>query len=576
VHAFIPRKFIDHTHPDAILTLTNQHGGAALVREAMGPDVIILDYIKPGFKLARASAAAYEARPDTKAMVWMRHGLVSWGDTARESHRTTIDLVTRAEEYIARRARHTFVVPVPTPLELADARLSRIAPTVRGALARRSGDSDQPFERMILQPLVDRQTLDFVDSQTGKGLASTGPLTSDHLIWTKALPLWIDGACFDDPQAVRIQLSDAIAAYERAYEAYLARNKSRMPADVGRLDPRPRVVFIPGLGAICCGQDVRAARIVRDITAHTIAVKLHAAAMGLYEGMPETDLFDMEYRSFQHAKLGTPPKTPLARHVALITGAAGAIGSGIAQELLEQGCHVAVTDLPGPPLETLVDELAQTHADRVTGVEIDVTDPASVARGFTMVSKTWGGVDLVIANAGLAHVSALAEMQLEAFRRLERVNVEGTLLLLAEAGRHFKLQGTGGDIVLVSTKNVFAPGAKFGAYSATKSAAHQLARIASLELAEYGVRVNMVSPDAVFSNDSRRSGLWAEVGPDRMKARGLDSQGLEDYYQNRNLLKARVTARHVAKAVLFFATRQTPTTGATIPVDGGLPDSTPR
>jgi NAD(P)-dependent dehydrogenase (short-subunit alcohol dehydrogenase family) len=167
-------------------------------------------------------------------------------------------------------------------------------------------------------------------------------------------------------------------------------------------------------------------------------------------------------------------------------------------------------------------------------------------------------------------------MNLESFRKLERINIEGTLIPLSECARLFKIQGTGGDIVVVSTKNVFAPGARFGAYSATKAASHQLARIASQELAELDVRVNMVSPDAVFSHGSRRSGLWAEVGPERMSARGLTPEGLEEYYRNRNLLKARVTARHVGKAVLFFATRQTPTTGATIPVDGGLPDATPR
>jgi NAD(P)-dependent dehydrogenase (short-subunit alcohol dehydrogenase family) len=176
----------------------------------------------------------------------------------------------------------------------------------------------------------------------------------------------------------------------------------------------------------------------------------------------------------------------------------------------------------------------------------------------------------------VAAVAPLTELSLDRYRALERVNVEGTLLVLAEAARFFQRQGTGGDVVLVSTKNVFSPGANFGAYSSTKAAAHQLARIASLELAADDVRVNMVSPDAVFAHGACRSGLWAEVGPGRMKARGLDEAGLEAYYQSRNLLKAQVTARHVANAVLFFATRQTPTTGATIPVDGGLPDSTPR
>ncbi len=266
----------------------------------------------------------------------------------------------------------------------------------------------------------------------------------------------------------------------------------------------------------------------------------------------------------------------LVGRTAIVTGAAGAIGYGICRGLLERGCHVAITDLPGERLEKFVAEFRKCDADRVIGVPMDVTDPPSVVRGFAEVSANWGGVDIVVINAGIALTGPLAGIDLEAFRRLERVNVEGTLLVLAEAGRHFARQNIGGDMILISTKNVFAPGAGFGAYSATKAAAHQLARIASLEFAPLNVRVNMVAPDAVFSGGAHKSGLWAEVGPGRMKARGLDEKGLEDYYRNRNLLKAKVTAEHVANAVLFFATRQTPTTGACIPVDGGLPDATPR
>jgi len=266
----------------------------------------------------------------------------------------------------------------------------------------------------------------------------------------------------------------------------------------------------------------------------------------------------------------------LAGRTALVTGAAGAIGYGICKGLLERGCHVAITDLPGERFEKFVAEFRKCDPKRVIGVPMDVTDSQSVANAFAEISATWGGVDIVVANAGLALACPLVEMDLEAFRRLERVNVEGTLLVLAEAGRHFARQNTGGDVILISTKNVFAPGAGFGAYSATKAAAHQLARIASLEFAPLRVRVNMVAPDAVFSGGAHKSGLWAEVGPGRMKARGLDEKGLEEYYRNRNLLKARVTTEHVANAVLFFATRQTPTTGACIPVDGGLPDATPR
>ncbi len=267
---------------------------------------------------------------------------------------------------------------------------------------------------------------------------------------------------------------------------------------------------------------------------------------------------------------------PLKNKVALVTGSAGAIGYGICQGLLENGCYLVATDLPGKKFDDFIADLKQTNDEHVIGVPIDVTDKDSIAKGFEDVILTWGGIDIVVANAGIPMVSHLKDIDLETFRKLEKVNVEGTLLTLAEAGNHFILQGTGGDIIVMSTKNVPSPGAGFGGYSATKAASHQLGRIASIELAQYGVRVNMVAPDAVFSEGKYKSGLWEEIGPDRMQARGLDEKELQEYYRSRNLLKARITGRHVANAVLFFATRQTPTTGATIPVDGGLPDATPR
>ena len=267
---------------------------------------------------------------------------------------------------------------------------------------------------------------------------------------------------------------------------------------------------------------------------------------------------------------------PLRNKVALVTGAAGAIGYGICRGLLENGCYLAASDLAGRKLDSFTADLKQTAGRHVMGVAIDVTDKESVVRGFAAVIQSWGGIDIVVINAGIAMVADLKEMELEAFRKLEKVNVEGTLLTLGEIARHFIAQGTGGDVIIVSTKNVPSPGAGFGAYSATKAACHQLGRIASIELAQYGVRVNMVAPDGVFSEGKYKSGLWAQVGPDRMRARGLDEEGLAEYYRNRNLLKIQITGRHVANAVLFFATRQTPTTGVTIPVDGGLPDATPR
>jgi rhamnose utilization protein RhaD (predicted bifunctional aldolase and dehydrogenase)/NAD(P)-dependent dehydrogenase (short-subunit alcohol dehydrogenase family) len=576
VHVFIPSKYVDHTHPDAILALTNQADGEERLKEALGEDVVWLPYVPPGLKLAKAVADKLEQNPSAQALVLMKHGLLTWGETTQESYGKTIELADKAEKYLRAHARNPLAARSATPISIAQKRFAAIAPMVRGLLAIPTGDQDHPWERVILQPLINEDVLNFVDSDRGKEIALTPPLTADHLIRTKPFFLWIDSPEFDDAPKLREQFANAVKGYATTYNSYVDTHAANMPACVQRMDPMPRVILVPGMGIICSGKNAAAATVVRDIAAHTLAVKAQIAAMGTYSGMNEKDIFDMEYRPLQHSKLQGNKSLSLERRVALITGAAGAIGSGIAQELLENGCHVAATDLNGDALSRLVEELKSTFGPRIIGVPMDVTDPKSVAAGFDAVAQAWGGIDLIILNAGVAHVASLSEMSIESFQKLEKINVEGTLIPLSQAVRHFKLQGTGGDIVMVSTKNVFAPGARFGAYSATKAAGHQLARIASQEFAELDVRVNMVAPDAVFSHGDRKSGLWQEIGPERMSARGLSPEGLEEYYRNRNLLKARITARHVAKAVLFFAMRQTPTTGATIPVDGGLPDATPR
>ncbi len=576
VHVFIPKKFVYHTHPDAILALTNQIDGKNHIKEALGTHVAALDYFPPGFKLAKEVAAEYEKTPAIQAIVLANHGLIAWGETARESYEKTVELAAKAEKYLFRNARAPLIAASSTPIDLAERRLIHAAPALRGLLAQSTGDPDQPWSMSILSPLITRKVLDFVDSDRGRDIARTPPLTADHLIRTKPFYLWIDDPDFENPSKLRSQFSAAIREYAAAYDSYVNRYQDHMPEGVKRLDPMPRVILVPGLGALCAGRNAAAAAVARDIAAHTLSVKTQIAAMGVYSGLSEQDLFHMEYRSLQQRKLPNEKSLPLAGRVAIVTGAAGAIGSGIAQELLEQGCHVAVTDLEGDSLNELVEELKSRFGPKVIGAPLDVTDPKSTADGFAAVIRAWGGVDLAVLNAGAAHVSSLEELDLKTFRKLEQINIEGTLVMLSECARLFKLQGIGGDIVMVSTKNVFAPGARFGGYSATKAAGHQLARIASQEFAPMDVRVNMVAPDAVFSHGTRKSGLWAKIGPDRMSARGLSPEGLEEYYRNRNLLKARIAARHVAKAVLFFATRQTPTTGATIPVDGGLPDATPR
>jgi rhamnose utilization protein RhaD (predicted bifunctional aldolase and dehydrogenase)/NAD(P)-dependent dehydrogenase (short-subunit alcohol dehydrogenase family) len=578
MHAFLDQRCVVHTHPTAILALTNRTGGEETIAAALGDDVGVVPYINAGLALGRAVADEQDGRKELRAIVVMHHGLITWGTGPQQAYDNTIEMVGRAEEYLRKSRRRIFPLNTTTPLETARTRYTKIAPLLRGLLSPASGDPDNPHEKTVLAPLITREILDILDSPGAKALACTAPLTPDYLVRTKAYPLFIENPDYEDMTLLRQQLVREIASFSARHDAYLKKFASRLPEfDATSFDLLPRVVLLPGLGAVCAGPDLGVARVARDITEQALTVKRTISETdGTYLGLTEDHLFDMEFRAFQRAKVACKDQKSLRGRVAIVTGAAGAIGSGICEELLRQGCHVAATDLAGEDLDAMVVTLKNLYGDRAFAQPLDVTDGASVSTAFEKTAEAFGGIDIVVINAGLAHVSALTEMDLDAFRKLERVNIEGTLLMLAQAGKLFKLQDTAGDVVLISTKNVFAPGAKFGAYSATKAAAHQLCRIASLEFAELGVRVNMVAPDAVFSHGSKRSGLWAQVGPDRMKARGLDEKGLEAYYRGRNLLKARVTAEHVARAVVFFVTHQTPTTGATIPVDGGLPDATPR
>ena len=573
-HAVLPHAFVLHTHPSAVLALTNRQDGAGVVTSALGKETATVPYAPAGLALAHAIRHTLARAPFATALVLMHHGLVTWGKTAREAYDATLALVNRAEASLAASRVRKLQSPVSSTPADRQQRYVALAPVIRSVLGPR--DVDALADRIVLDAELDAEALRAIDAPEGKRLALSPPIAPDYLIRSGKLPLWLDQPALDDAKAFREQLTTALAAYQDDYRAYVRAHAAGSGFEAG--DFRPRALLIPGLGAVAIGKDAAGARMIQDITLQGLAVKTAIWEGGAdYVPLSDDHLCDMEFRAYQQAKTAPGAASASLRgSVALVTGAAGAIGSGICEALLAQGCHVAASDLPGAALDAHVEDLGQRYPFRVVAAAMDVTSAASVSAGFAKVIRAWGGIDAVIVNAGIAHVAPLVDLTLDAFRKLEAVNVEGTLLTLAEAGRHFALQGTGGDVVLVSTKNVFAPGAGFGAYSATKAASHQLARIASLEFAPLSVRVNMVAPDAVFSHGDKRSGLWAAVGPNRMKARGLDERGLEEYYRSRNLLKAQVTAEHVAHAVLFFLTHQTPTTGATIPVDGGLPDATPR
>jgi NAD(P)-dependent dehydrogenase (short-subunit alcohol dehydrogenase family) len=368
-------------------------------------------------------------------------------------------------------------------------------------------------------------------------------------------------------------LRQEVELYRHAYREYFDRNAKRKPGDCAALDGTPRVVVLPGVGLFAVGETRSDARIAADIAEHTVRTQIRASMIGHYEGISEAELFDMEYWPPERAKLGSRTPAPLAGQVALVTGGGGAIAEGIARRLLEAGAHLALADVDGERLDAVLERL---QSDRCEALEADVTEEVDIRNAFEETAARFGGVDLVVANAGIAAAGALEEIDPDALRHAIDVNAVGVFHTLAEALRQFRRQDTGGNIVVLSSKNVFAPGKDFGAYSASKAAAHQLGRIAALEAAELGVRVNMINADAIFGDASNRSGLWDKVGPERARARGIDPSELETFYRGRNLLRARVTADHVGNAVVFFASQATPTTGASLPVDGGLPDAFPR
>ncbi len=571
LHAFLPHRFIDHSHADAILALTNQVDAKERVRALFGDQVVFVPYVMPGFILAKLAVELYEKSPDAEGLVLEKHGLFTFGEDAQTSYERHIALVEAAERSILEQIEGERMLDARPVVAIRDA--DELAPLVRGALAEPTGDPDRPFRRWVLEHRRSDEILHFAAAEAAPRLVSTPPITPDHVIRTKGPYLLLTDPPYADSAALADRLKNDVERYRQNYRAYFDRNVREKGVERSPLDPTPRIVVLPGVGLFACGSTRRDARIAADLAEHNVRTKIWAEMIGHYDGISDGDLFDMEYWSLEQAKLGkrTPPS--LEGQVAFITGGGGAIGEGVARVLRGAGAELVLVDDDEDRVEAVRERIGEDDCETVLA---DVGDERQMARAFREAAGYFGGVDIVVHTAGVAEAGALDELEPEAFDRTERVNVRGTFLTISEALRHLKLQGTGGNVVLISTKNVFAPGAGFGAYSASKAGAHQLGKIAALEAAEHGIRVNMVNADAVFGTKENPSGLWEKIGAERAASRGLSQEDLPEFYRSRNLLKVRVTGEHVGNAVLFFVTGQTPTTGAALPVDGGLPDAFPR
>jgi rhamnulose-1-phosphate aldolase/alcohol dehydrogenase len=554
LHAFIPHRFVDHTHADAVLTLTNQPDGELLVRELYGDDVGIVPYVMPGFELAKRCAEVYERNPRVHGLILLKHGVFSFGDSAEESYRRMIRLVARAEKLVSDRSRPPAVTSAASaPAEA----LTWWTQEIRSQWLRRGLRGACVAD---VSPAARR----FVDDPRVAEFSQRGPLTPDHVIRTKRLPLLLPTAAVTarDAQA----LSQRLDAFGAEYRDYFARCSANASEPKHMLDQLPRIVLLPGVGVVSIGTSAKDARIALDIYQHTMAVVLSAEGMGGYQALPESDIFDVEYWSLEQAKLALGPKrAPLSGKTALISGAASGIGLAVARELAANGANVVALDANEAALAAAVAELsgAARSGNLARGERVDVTDRASVRAAVERVIAALGGVDIVVVNAGIfppsSSIESIADDQ---WRRALSVNLDGAFHLVAECLPWLKRQGAGGDIVLIGTKNVAAPGKDAAAYSVSKTAQAQLARVCALEAGGHGIRVNMLHPHLVFD-----TALWTpEILAARARAYGMTPE----QYKTNNLLKAEITTRDVARAAFALVGGWfDKTTGAQIAVDGG-------
>lgn len=574
VHAFLPHKFIDHTHADAVVSLTNLDHPEDRLQEVLGNKIGILPWIMPGFPLSKKVVELYERQPDIEAIILLNHGIFTFAESGEVAYERMIHYVTLAEEYITSRQAGSESLTVSGSIQ---APAETLLPLLRGALTIEETDSFRPFYLKVRQS---KEILHCLQEEGARARYESGVLTPDHVIRTKNYPLWL-APQHTDEEEIRNVIESELTAYETAYRDYFKNQVAEKRVDRVRLDSKPRVILVPGLGLITAGETEKAATIAGDIAEHTLLAKHRSSCIGAYKELAQSHIFDMEYWSLEQAKLNKGTLLPLAGRVAMVTGGGGAIACGIGRKLLAAGAHVYLTDLNEQRLHQVSALLTQEFpANRIGTLVMDVTDKGSVLSGMQRVIEECGGLDILVPNAGLAHVATLEELDEQKFRQVTEVNTMGVFQVIQAATPVFRRQAMLGKapahIIINSSKNVFAPGAAFGAYSSSKAGAHQLGKIAAMELAIYNVRVNMINADAIFDDHNISSGLWDVIGPDRMRSRNLDPEGLKAYYRERNLLKTEVLADHVGNGVVFFASTLTPTTGATLPVDGGVAAAFPR
>jgi rhamnulose-1-phosphate aldolase/alcohol dehydrogenase len=564
LHAYVPRAHVDHVHADAIIAIAASANSRELTERIFGSEIGWLPWRRPGYELGLWLEKFCRDNPDARGVVLEAHGLFTWGDDAKSCYETTIEVINRAIDWLARETegKPAFGGPAHAPLPPEERRrvAAALMPAIRGMV---SGN-----QHMVGHFDDQAAVLEFVNARGMAPLAALGTSCPDHFLRTKIRPLVVE---FDpaspDVDATLARLPKAVEAYRNDYAAYYDRCKH--PDSPAMRDPNAVVWLVPGVGMITFARDKATARISAEFYVNAINVMRGASTVSEYRGLPEQEAFDIEYWLLEEAKLQRMPKPKsLAGRVAFVTGGAGGIGAATAQRLLAEGACVVLADIDTAALAETAAALTDQHsADVVRTVEMNVTSEAAVERAYAAAAVEFGGVDILVSNAGIASSAPIEETSLELWNRNMAILSTGYFLVSRAAFKVLKTQGIGGSIVFIASKNGLAASPNASAYCTAKASEIHLARCLALEGAPDGIRVNVVNPDAVLRGSKIWSGEWLDQRASTYKT---DKQGLEEMYRQRSLLKRSVLPEDIAEATCFFASdASAKSTGNIINVDAG-------
>ncbi|MGY0691459.1 bifunctional aldolase/short-chain dehydrogenase [Virgibacillus sp. FSP13] len=564
LHAFLPFKHVDHAHPDAIISIACADNGQEIAKEIYGDRFVWVPYIRPGFKLSKMIAEGVQNNPNADLVIMEKHGLVTWGETSKESYDKTISVIQEAEDYIEAKAKGEtlFGGQKFESLNQADREtiLAQVLPVIRGQVST--------DKKMIVTNDASEAILEFVNSQDAKELSQIGAACPDHLVHTKRTPLYVEwDPASKDVDSLIESIKTGIAAFKEEYVAYFERNKSEGD---NMVEAVPRVLLIPGIGMVNTGKSWSAANVSQSLYHRAVSVMRGSTVLGNFVSLNEAESFAIEYWPLELYKLSLAPKeAEFSRQVAFVTGGAGGIGSATCKRLLSEGAHVVVADINLEGAQDLAVEINERYGEnRAFAVKMDVTKEEEVEAAIQASVLKYGGLDIIVNNAGLASSSPFEETTMDKWNLNINVLVTGYFLVAREAFKLMKNQEIGGSMVFVGSKNSVYAGKNAAAYSTAKAAEVHLARTVAADGGQYGIRVNSVLPDAVIRGSKIWDSNWKE---ERASSYGIGTDELEEHYRKRTILNVNILPQDIAESIAFLSSsKAAKTTGCMITVDGGV------